>query len=268
MIASDILSFWQINRLSLYSDEGFRFGPDNITVTGIMVCWMPSVEAIHAARDAGCNLIITHEELNFPPVYSGASLEDDLCGATFLRMKALAESGITLFRAHGTLDHLCILDAFGDKLGFTNPTISAHEYSYRYYDFELKSFDAVCQQVKTNISLPYLRVYGDPNKQVKRAGLIWGGVGISANPHTVQQMIKMGCDVLIGGEAEELPILAAKDAGVCYIETSHAYSENPGLLIVSQQLKRHFPVPIHFYENKRPWALRTRNNSIDRGALA
>lgn len=258
MICSDILSFWNINRLTLYSDEGFRFGRSDKTVTGIMFCWKPTLSAIAAAHEAGCNLIVTHEELNFPPVYSGANFESDLCDVTFQRISKLSQYDITLFRGHGSLDELCILDAFGSILGFSNPKFHGG-YSQRTYEFKPMVFDTLCKAVKERMGLEYIRVCGEPDTLVSKAGLVWGGVGISANPTCVQDLIQNGADVLIGGECEEIPYLAVQDAGVCYIETSHACSENPGLLVVRHRFAEQFQeVPVLFYENKRPWEIMKR----------
>lgn len=255
MLCSDLLSFWSLQRLSLASDEGFRFGRADKTVSGIQLCWMPTLDAIEAAAQSRCNLMVVHEELNFPPVYAGASLEDSLCGVTYQRMQKLLQYDITLFRAHSSLDTLCILDVFGSLLGLGNPEIYGG-YSQRVYDFPPVAFDALCRSVQERTGLPYLRVCGNPEQVVSRAALLWGGVGISANSYTLQDALQHGADVIIAGEAEEIPMLAAADAGVCYVETGHSHSENPGLQRVQSMLAAQFQeVPVLYYENRRPWRL-------------
>jgi putative NIF3 family GTP cyclohydrolase 1 type 2 len=261
IICSDILSFWKINRLILGSDEGFRFGRADKVVTGVLFCWKPTIEAIEAAHQAGCNMIVTHEELNFPPVYSGASFESDLCGATFQRVKLLSRYNITSFRAHGSLDTLCILEAFAEKLGLTNPDVYG-DYHQRLYRIGPMTFGSFCEHVKKRIGLPFLRANGDPSRIVSLAGLVWGGVGISANPSFIQEFLQHGADVLVCGEAEEIPFMTAQDAGACYLETAHATSENIGLRQAMNMIAAQFPdVPMTFYENGRPWEL------VKRGAL-
>lgn len=256
MIASDLLSFWQVNRLlPLMSDEGFRFGRTDIRVTGIQVCWKPTVAAIEQAERNGCNLIVTHEELNFPPAYAGADFETGLCGATARRIRALAHSGITVFRAHSSLDRYAILDTFAEMMGLSVPQISDDDYSQRVYDIEPVRFDDLCEHVRQSMGADALRVCGDPDQIIRRVGLPWGGVGISANQNFVQDYIRLGAEALIGGECEEIPFLAARDAGVCYIETGHSMSENPGLRRVAERLKKHFGVPVCFYDNGRPWEM-------------
>lgn len=256
MIASDLLSFWSVNRLlPLASDEGFRFGRGDIPVRGIQVCWKPTVAAIEHAAARGCNLIVTHEELNFPPVYAGADFETGLCAATGRRVESLARHGVTVFRAHSSLDRYCILDAFAEALGLSRPEICGGDYSQRVYEIDPVPFESLCQRVCERMGAPALRVCGDGRKTIRKIGLPWGGVGISANANFVQDYIRMGADALIGGECEELPFLAARDAGVCTIETGHAMSENFGLRRVARRLEKHFGVNVVFYDNKSPWEL-------------
>ena len=256
MIASDLLSFWQVNRLlPLADDEGFRFGRTDAEVSGLQVCWKPTVDAIENAAANGCNLIVTHEELGFPPAYSGADVEAGLCGATARRIQSLARHGVTVFRAHSSLDRYCILDAFAEALRLAVPQMGGEDYAQRVYDIAPMRFGALCERVCALMGVQTLRVCGNLQREVRRVGLPWGGVGISANANFVQDFIRMGADVLIGGECEELPFLAAKDAGVCYIETGHAMSENPGLRIAAGRLARHFGVPVVFYDNGQPWTL-------------
>jgi putative NIF3 family GTP cyclohydrolase 1 type 2 len=256
MIASELLSFWQVNRLlPLADDEGFRFGRTDTEVSGMQVCWKPTVDAIEHAAACGCNLIVTHEELNFPPAYAGADFETGLCGATARRVKSLARHHITVFRAHSSLDRFCVLDAFAQTLGLANPRMGGDDYAQRVYDIPPVPFRELCGRVSRCMDLPALRVRGDPDKEIRRVGLPWGGVGISANANFVQDFIRLSADALIGGECEELPFLAARDAGVCYIETGHAASENPGLRFAAQRLEAHFGIPVAFYACGQPWTL-------------
>lgn len=256
MIASDLLSFWDVNRLlPLAGDEGFRFGRDDVQVRAIQVCWKPTVAAIEHAAAKGCNLIVTHEELNFPPVYAGADFETGLYGATGRRIESLVKHGVTVFRAHSSLDRYCILDAFAETLGLSNPRVHGGDYSQRLYEINPIPFQSMCERVCSRMGVSVLRVCGDGEKIIRKIGLPWGGVGISANANFVQDYIRMGADALVGGECEEIPFLAAKDADVCTIETGHAMSENPGLRRVAQRLEKHFGVSVVFYDNQRPWEL-------------
>ncbi|MCZ7542957.1 MAG: hypothetical protein M5R40_05195 [Anaerolineae bacterium] len=53
MRASDILAFWTAQGLELAAHEGFRFGAPEGELTGVLVCWLPTRDAIEAARRQG-----------------------------------------------------------------------------------------------------------------------------------------------------------------------------------------------------------------------
>jgi putative NIF3 family GTP cyclohydrolase 1 type 2 len=260
MICTDILSFWKINRLHFESDEGFRFGRTDKEVTGIQFCWKATLEAIEEAHKNGCNMMIAHEELSFPPAYTGASFESDLCGPTFQRLRLLSRYDITLLRGHASLDELGFVDTLASRLGFSNPNVYGNYYQ-RNYKIGPMTFDALCSLIKERLELPYLRASGDGSRMVSCAALAWGGIGISASSQ-ILDYVTNGADVVICGESEELPFLAYKEIDTCYVETSHSATENMGLLFARQMISAHFPeVPMYFYENKRPWEL------VKRGAL-
>lgn len=252
----EIEAFWRTHNLRLGSDEGFRFGPRDVDITGVLSCWKPTLEAIEAAHTAGCNLIITHEELNFPPVYGGGRMEEQLTdGVTLVRISRLLERGITVFRAHTTLDFLCHLEAFARALGLGEPTIHG-DYWERTYDIPPMTVRELAGQVRQRLNMGPVRVAGDLERTVRRVGLPWGGVTISANPNCVQTLISLGADVLISGEAEDIPMYAALDAGVPLIESGHSESESPGMRRFAEMLAEFFPgVRVEFFQNPRAWAL-------------
>jgi putative NIF3 family GTP cyclohydrolase 1 type 2 len=252
----EIEQFWKNHNLPRYSDEGFRFGPVNIDMTGVLVCWKPTVEAMAAAHEAGCNLIITHEELNFPPVYGGAHMDEQLTGGvTLYRIRCLVEWNLTVFRGHTSLDRFCILDELVKTLGLSNPTMHG-DYWERTYDIAPVSVRDLARRVRTCLGMGPVRVAGDLNRIVRRVALPWGGVAISANPNCVQTLLRYDPDVLITGETEEIPMLAALDAGVCLIETGHSESESPGMRRFAATLAEEFPgLRVEFYQNPRPWSV-------------
>lgn len=253
MKIKDVSRFWVAHNLTLDSDEGFRFGPIEDEVRGVLVCWKPTLDALDTAHALGCNLVVTHEELNFPPIYGGATVERLLtAGPTLARIRRALQWGLTIWRGHSSLDRLCILDAFGDALGLGAPTIHC-DYWERTYEVPRQSLGEFAQCVRGRLGMAPLRVAGDLTQQVSRVALPWGGVAISANPHAIQDLLRYDPDVLITGETEELPMQAAVDAGVGLIETGHSESESPGMRRVAALLADFFAVRVEFYTNPRPW---------------
>jgi putative NIF3 family GTP cyclohydrolase 1 type 2 len=252
----DITPFLREHNLAIHDDEGFRFGPVDEDITGVLMCFKPTLDAMQAAHEAGCNLIVTHEELNFPPVYGGGRVEDQLSGTvTLLRVRRLLELEITVLRVHASLDRLCVLDEFGRALELGEPTIHG-DYWERTYEIAPILVRDLALAVKERLHLETVRVVGDLEREVRRVALPWGGVAISANPNCIQTLLSFDPDVLITGETEEIPMHAALDAGVPLIETGHSESESPGIRRLAEMFSETFPgIRVEFYQNPRPWSM-------------
>lgn len=97
---------------------------------------------------------------------------------------------------------------------------------------------------------------GNQKHKVKRVGLPWGGLGLFVNVGYQQQLIELGCDVFIAGEADNYGFRFAVESGVAMIETSHEVSENPGLATFTELLAQAFPkVTFRFHENDCIWRM-------------
>ena len=234
-------------------DEGFKFGNPRAETTGVLVCWMATLEAMSAATKLGHNLIIAHEELHVPYSFRDPALDKYLAWpVNYARFSTLAKNDLTIYRAHGQLDRYCILDTFGETLGLPAPSVS--EGYYRIYDIEPTSVRALALRVKESVGLSHLRVSGDVEKIVKRVGAPWGGLGLSLNVGFINGLLEYDPDVLIAGECDEYAFRFTEDAAVPMIETSHAASENPGLERFAEALQGQFPdVPVAFHEVPCPW---------------
>lgn len=237
-------------------DEGISFGDTDQDVSGILVCWMASLDAIQAAVNAGANLIVTHEALFFP--YSASpqqAMADYLHWPTNNRRAAmLSQNKIAVIRAHGTLDQVCVFDEFAALLGLPPATVDEPGL-VKVYDIPETTYGDLIQTVKVRTRLPTVRATpGDPARRVSRVGLPWGGLGLFVNVGYVEKLIEHGCQVLIAGESDNYGMHFPIDAGLDLIETSHEVSENPGLRRFSDMLRAQFPgVPVAFYENPMPW---------------
>ena len=236
-------------------EEGFRFGDPNIEVSGILISWMTTTKAIERAIKEKCNFMIVHEDLFYPYGFQ-RDAQFETCftwSANYKRLKMLSEHDITVFRAHGTLDRLCVLDAFAEALSLPEPSV---KYEYvRIYDIPETTAGQLALEVKRRLDLEVLRFTGKPNHIVKRIGLPWGGLGLSLNIRFIETLLKHEPDALIAGETDEYATFYALDAGVDMIETGHSVSENIGLKEYAETLKREYPeTKVVFFECERPWA--------------
>lgn len=238
----------------LGSEEGFRFGNPEMEVEGMLVSWMATAEAIERAIDEDCNFMIVHEDLFYPYGFQrDENFETCLTwSVNCKRLKMLSEHNIAVFRAHGTLDRLCVLDAFAEALGLPEPTIGRGY--VRIYDIPEVTAEELALEVKEKLNLETVRLVGKPYRKIGRAGLPWGGLGLSLNIGFMEELLRHSPDVLIAGETDEYAMCYALDADVNVIETGHSISENIGLKKFVEILKQHYPeTRISFFECKRPW---------------
>jgi len=234
-------------------EEGFRFGDPHVEVSGVLVCFMATLEAIKHAADEGCNLIIAHEDLFFPYDFGSTKLQDSLTwSVNRRRIEALSTHGITVIRAHGMLDRFCVLDAFAELLELPEAAIA--DGYIRIYDIPSTTLGELAAQVKRCTGLPLVRVVGEPSTPVQRVGLPWGGLGLSVNVSFIESLLEHAPDVLIAGETDDYAMRYVIDAGVPMIETSHGTSENPGLRQFAHRLADDFPeLRVVFHECSVPW---------------
>ncbi len=253
VIASNIAGFIEGLGAEPRSDEGFKFGDPQAPLTGVLICWMSTLAAIEDAAQQGCNMVICHEEMHYPYAAFAPGLEKYMTWTVNRRrVTALAAAGITVYRAHGMLDHYCILDDFAAELGLGQPAVS--EGFYRIYDIAPRPVAELVTQAKAALGMDCVRVTGDSQRVVSRVGLPWGGLGLSVNVDFIEGLLGYGADVLIAGESDEYAMFYCLDADVPLIETSHAGSENFGLARFAQQLAQHFPgLKVVFHRCPVPW---------------
>ena len=255
MKIKEIEKFLKEKTGELGGEEGFLFGNTKGELKGILVSWMATTEAIKKARKEDCNLMIVHEDPFFPP----PSYAHNIAMEKYLshrvnraRTELLSQYRITVFRAHGSLDRLCVLDDFWKVLGFPRPIIK--EGFYRIFKIEPIKVKDLAKKVKKAMRLNSMRVTGDLDKKVSKIGLPWGGLGLSINAAFISQMLEYGVDALIAGETDEYSMFAVADSNVALIETSHTISENPGLSHFAEMLKKRFPkLKVIFFSCPRPW---------------
>jgi putative NIF3 family GTP cyclohydrolase 1 type 2 len=238
-------------------EDGIRLGDPHCPISGVLLCWMANLEAMERAAQLGCNLIICHEDLFFPPSYAPRADPGHLAGAVNRRRVArAAELGITILRVHMPLDYYCVLDDFAEALGLPAPVHSDEEHCFRIYEIEALPTLEYISVIKLQLGISALRAYVPEGHVTRCIGLIWGGLGLSLNADFIEKILELGPDCLIGGEVDEYALFAAQDAGVTMIETGHSISENAGLEHVAQTLRQDFPsLAVHFFGNPRPYEI-------------
>lgn len=236
----------------LGGEEGFRFGDPDLDVSGILVTWMATCDAIRTAANDGCNLVVCHEDAFFPYSGSGALETSITWRVNRARIGLCAANGITLLRAHGTLDRFCVVDEFARAAGLIGEAVS--EGLARTFTIAETSLADLARRVRDNLGLRSLRVVGDLDGHITRVGVAVGGIGLSFNIGFWEILLRDGAEVVLTGESDEYAMRYAIDSGIGVIETTHPASENPGLRRFGEILRERFPVtPVRFYECQVPW---------------
>ena len=112
----------------LNPDEGVQHGDGERDVTAATVAWMASPEAIRAARENRSDLLIVHESLYYP--YDVLNATHPPVGWRDWRVnrqrRELLEASpeLALMRLHGSVDEICIFDAFAELLELGEPVFS------------------------------------------------------------------------------------------------------------------------------------------------
>jgi len=206
-----------------------------------LLCWFANAGAREAALRHNLNLIVTHET----PFFETPS-RDPGCPppADWLANKQTAafydNHGIAVARYHRTLDAFCIPRAVGAHLGFPPPSVHEGHKGYEFtlvYDLEPTPFEQLARQVKEKMKLPAIRLSaGDGRRTVRRVGLGWGGVSLSANLQYMELLRQHGAEVIIGGEVDEYALEYYRESGMDWIELGHYATEAIGLEQVAREL--------------------------------
>jgi putative NIF3 family GTP cyclohydrolase 1 type 2 len=250
MLARNVMTWLEQREPQTGKEEGFKFGDPEAQVTGVLVCWMPTVAALKQAIAENCNLIICHETLFFP---HSVPIDQERCWHTNRRRSELmSEGNLVVYRAHGKLDRLCIVEDLFAALDMRD--VYAGEGLTCVFAIPPMSVRTLADRAKRVMGLPRVRTVGNLDQVVQRVGLPLGGAGLESNIEVTQRLIENGADVLVAGETEEFTMRFAEDVAIPLIETSHAASENIGLRHFGTMLAEAFAdLNVVFHDGGSGW---------------
>jgi putative NIF3 family GTP cyclohydrolase 1 type 2 len=273
MLAKEVLDFvagkFEIP-LKDFPDGGFKIGSGNDKVSGVLMTWLATADALHTAADKGLNLVICHESFGWDereelwPYRASGPYRKPFAWPHHpdIRLREIAvKNGLTVLHIHYGLDRAYIFDEFFKALGITN-AVSGDIYEKIYSLPSPMRFGELVEQVGEKIKTPMMRFIGDENRIIKLAGNCWGGVGLSCNRYFTRRLFEDGADVVICGELDEMAFFFAKECGGCLIETSHVLSENIGIGKFADDISRNFGMPVHFYEVEIPYKIKTFHSNL------
>lgn len=234
--------------------DGLITGNLNQMVQGVAVSFIASHETIEKAAQLGANLFITHEGV-FYEHHGSRAEEQEINDPVILRKKEQIKSHqMILYRYHDG-PHQAVPDII------THGLLQALEWdTYQYSHLkhaclvtlpEPLSVQQIVQHLKDRLDLPYVRFAGDSEQKCSEIALTTGYRGGSniALPLFTEQRI----DLLIAGEGPEwetpeyVQDAVSQGSTLSQILIGHAASEEPGMKVIAQQIRDHFPdLPVYF----------------------
>jgi putative NIF3 family GTP cyclohydrolase 1 type 2 len=161
------------------------------------------------------------------------------------KKQLLIENNICIYTAHSNWDlqeQVGNQPTFAKVLGLTKEI--KRDIAVGVYQIQPMTFSDLIYKVKTAIGLKHMRVQGDRNKLIKTVAVGFGGMG-----YAVDAILANHADAGIFGELGEFSFIAASEANVAIIETTHLVSESIGFHSVVDVLKERLPeMKIEFLE--------------------
>ncbi len=240
---ADTAEDWDVCGLSV----GDRAAP----VHRIALALDSDFDAVHAAAEVGCDVLVTHHPVYLdPPLRIGppSPAMGDAAAATF----EAARRGIALLAYHTCLDRaLCAQRMLPRRLSLhylhplegwarmisaaAHPSDAVGTHGVFHPDSVLPAYGAVCSTGGDPMALGDLvarctanlggrapRVWGDPSRLVHTVATCTGSVGSLAD-----DALAGGVDVLIAGEVRYHAAVDAAGRGLALIELGHDVSELP-----------------------------------------
>jgi putative NIF3 family GTP cyclohydrolase 1 type 2 len=212
-------------------------------VRRVLVSWIASFQAVRAAIERGCDLLMTHEPTFWVHANELANLEKSEIAAA--KRGFIEESGLVILRNHDVWDRVPEIGipwAWAWFLGLRTPPVAvgANGYQHR-YDIQpvpLDEFAARMAERTAAIGEPFIQVVGDGGQPVSKIGV---GTGCGCDIRTFQAM---GCDLSIvcdDGSCYWSVIQRAADEGHPVIRVNHGTSEEPGMASLTRYLNEHLP---------------------------
>ena len=239
----------------LNDEEGFLLGSGSDELTGICVCWMATTPAVAYAITEGCNLIVCHEALTYwdYPGWKANVQSTEPWESDRRRLALLEANGISVLRAHSTVDPTHVGPALWDALDLGKPQFSGWVYSH--HTIEPTTVAELADRIRTGLNLSHVRVTGDPQRQVSEIGTCWGGGGLDRNMHIWEEnLFDRGIEALIVGETCDFAQRFAMENDLPLLEAGHSASEDPGLERLAEDMRRRFTdTKVVYRRQEVPW---------------
>ena len=211
---------------------GLLVGKKTAPVACILVALEVNSAIINEAIAQHVDLIVCHHPIIYYPPLK-AITDQEYVSALVIR---LIEHGIAVFVAHTNLDWAQggVCDTLAAAIGLNSPTPMANNEG-RIADIAPITLLEFAKQVKEKLGCPAIKYVGDPDRIIKRIGLVSGGGG-----DYMEEAIKQGCDLFVSADFKYHQALMAEELGLCLIDAGHFETENGIIYPIAKYLKREY----------------------------
>ena len=204
-----------------WDNPGISVGFPEREVTGIALALDADAQAIAAAAELGCNVLVTHH----PAFISApdAIVDEPASGLSSTAIVAAISNGITLIAMHTNLDR----------------SLAAQE-----------NLAGLLAQRCENSFGGVAKVWGDPSRAISTLAIVGGSASDLAS-----EIIASNCDCAVVGEISYHKALDIVGSGTALIELGHDASEMPILDVLRAALERdeRFCRMVHMVPSERRW---------------
>lgn len=237
-----------------YDNVGLMIGDRNEEIKGILVALDVTLEVIEEAKEKDVNLILTHHPILY--LKPSTITMDTLQGEKIIR---LIRENINVYASHTNLDVVegGLTDNALELLGFpkgeimdTNPVNPSAGVGRIVELGEELTLKEVCRLVRSKLSIPYMRVAGDPYKKVKTIAVLNG-----SGEDLMEKAYNMGADLFITGDTTYHYVSNYKEMGMAVVDIGHFSFEWPLFKSVAikleQSLKEAYGEDIKIYYSEK-----------------
>ena len=244
MKAYELINWLNIRHPQKFAEEwdnvGLLVGDDQKEISHVFLALDLTEPVLDEAVAAGADMILTHH----PMIFSGIKkvTEDHFIGR---RIIGLIKNDISYYAMHTNFDVLGMADLSADYLELTQREILEVTYDREGKREGLgrvgnltkpQTLEDFGRFVKEKLSLPFVKIYGDPDKIVKKAAVCTGS-GKSLLPAVLQA----GADVYVTADMDYHSSIDAVAQGVCVIDAGHYGTEYIFMDYMEKELREMLP---------------------------
>ncbi|NQV24790.1 MAG: Nif3-like dinuclear metal center hexameric protein [Rhodopirellula sp.] len=251
MSLTDILNFLSdfapLELAEDWDNTGLLIGQRDDAVSSIMTCLTLTPDVAEEAVSKGASLVVTHHPILFRAVQK---LTDETSEGRMLL--SLIRAGVAVYSPHTSYDSAYegVNCQLARSLNLTNvkpireadcgtdskpsrESIGSGRFGDLPSEVSLADF---VELVKQSLGIRNTWFVGDPSSTIRRVGIACG-----AAAEFMSDAARLGCDVLLTGEARFHACLEARTCGIALVLPGHFPTERPAMENLAKRLSRQFP---------------------------